>query len=79
MSEITAPLLRMAYKHTPTGKIYVVWGICKQFRDKSFPDDNDIVILASLHDGEPQHYPLAKFWDKNPNTGETRFQLITPA
>ncbi len=77
MSEQRTPS-NMAYKHTPTGKVYMVRGIAEQFKDKSFPDDNDLVFMISLDTGRACHYPLAKFFDKNPSTQEERFQLVTP-
>lgn len=77
MMGVKTPKLRMAYKHL-SGKIYVVWGCASQLKDKNFPNDNDIVIMTSLDDGEPFHYPLSKFFDKHPQTQEERFQLVTP-
>lgn len=77
MSGINRPLLRMAYKHI-SGEVFVVWGICKDFTAKVGESDNEIVILASLKDGTPLWFPLAKFWDKSPKTGEPRFELVTP-
>lgn len=75
--EVKMPKLRMAYKHV-SGKIYVVWGMASHFIDKNHKEDNPIVIMASLGDGEPLYYPLSNFFDKNPTTGEERFQMVTP-
>lgn len=78
MSEQKLPLLRMAYKHTPSGKVYVVWGCATHFLDKNHTEDKAIVIMCALENGKPFYYPLDKFFDVHPTTKEERFQLVVP-
>lgn len=78
MSEQKLPLLRMAYKHTPSGVVYVVWGMAEHFIDKNHTEEKPIVIMASLENGKPLYYPLEKFFDVNPSTNLARFELVLP-
>ena len=79
MSELVKPITRMAYEHTPTGNIYMVWGVTGQLLDKNFTEVNPIVVMTDLSNPDNAvYYPLSKFFDVNPATQQKRFELVTP-
>lgn len=66
------PKTRMLYEHI-TGKIFCIWGVCADFKLEASP----MVLMADVNNGDPVFFPLDKFWDKHPDTGIPRFQLVT--
>lgn len=66
-------MTRMCYQHI-AGGIYFCVGIAKEIKEK----DGEQVILSSLENTALFITPVSTFFDKHPQTGKKRFELVTP-